>query len=120
MPVVIYVAVGGAIGALARFGVNQLTWSLYIGSFPVATLIVNAVGSLLIGLGWGVIENDLSKAFLLTGVLGGFTTFSAFSLETVRLFQNGDTNLALLNILLNNSLGILFCLAGFGLAKVMS
>jgi CrcB protein len=53
-------------------------------------------------------------------VLGGFTTFSAFSLETVRLFQNGDTNLALLNILLNNSLGILFCLAGFGLAKVMS
>jgi fluoride exporter len=120
MPVFIYVALGGAIGALARYGINLLTLFWYAGSFPVGTLLVNSLGGLLIGLGWSTIGNDMTKAFLLTGVLGGFTTFSAFSLETVRLFESGATGLALFNILLNNGLGIFFCFAGFSLAKVMS
>lgn len=120
MPVFAYIALGGALGALARYGIQLFTLSWYAGAFPLGTLIVNAIGALLIGLGWNMIGNDMNKAFLLTGLLGGFTTFSAFSLETVRLFENGATGLALFNILLNNGLGVLFCWAGFGLAKVMS
>lgn len=120
MPVFIYIALGGALGALARYGTNLISLSWYAGEFPIGTLLVNAIGSLLIGIGWSMIDNDTSKAFLLTGLLGGFTTFSAFSLETVRMFESGAVGLALMNVLLNNAIGILFCYGGFGLAKVMS
>ena len=108
---------GGAIGTLARYGLSGLTHKYFEGIFPIGTLIVNLTGSLLIGLIWGLSEtgNFTSgmKAFVFIGILGGFTTFSAYTLETLNLFRDGATKMALLNILLNNILGLLFVFFGF-------
>lgn len=95
------VFVGGGLGAAARHGVN-LTAARLIGvSFPWGTVIVNVVGSLLMGLivaflafrahaGW----SQHARLFLTTGVLGGFTTFSAFSLDVALLWERGEHGLA--------------------------
>lgn len=115
----LWIGLGGAIGAMLRYGVNLLVISTYTGPIPFATLLVNVVGSLLIGLGWSTIGNESMKAFLLIGLLGGFTTFSSFSMETIRLWENGEPLLAAGNILLNNSLAILFCLVGYGIGKAV-
>lgn len=113
------VGLGGAIGAMARYGCNLLLIQTDTGSFPAATLLVNALGSFLIGLGWTAIGQDSYRLLILVGVLGGFTTFSSFSLETIRLWQDGQTGLALWNILLNNITSIVMCLAGLGLGKTL-
>jgi len=83
---------------------------------------VNLIGSFIIGLLWGMFENQPAanlRTFLFVGVLGGFTTFSAYSIETLNLFRDGNVRLAILNILLNNLLGILLALGGFALAKLI-
>jgi CrcB protein len=96
----LWVALGGALGACARFAVAQLVpVNLHSTSFPWLTLTVNVLGSFLIGLLVGALStsvwfNDFGRAFLVTGVLGGFTTFSAFSLEVVQLAQAGQAGLA--------------------------
>ncbi len=84
--IVIFVGLGGAIGAILRYGVGVLV------ATPLATLTVNVIGSFLIGVVWVILAQkgfDRAAAFLITGVLGGFTTFSAFSLDALRLFESG-------------------------------
>jgi len=106
MNVYLWVGLGGALGACARFGVAQLFPVGSTGSFPWPTFLVNAIGALLIGFtvawvghsGW---FNDYGRAFLVTGILGGFTTFSAFSLEVVQLAQAGFITQALTYALLS-------------------
>jgi CrcB protein len=89
------VFLGGGIGAAFRHGVNRATYNLLSAGFPYGTLFVNVLGSLLIGalaelfLGKAGLSEE-SKLFLTTGFLGGFTTFSAFSLETALMWQRGD------------------------------
>ena len=93
------VAVGAAIGALLRWGTGQAINGLWAG-FPLGTLLVNALGGLLIGvvLVWlSRSPHELMALLLLTGVLGGFTTFSSFSAESLGLLQRGDWALALLH-----------------------
>jgi CrcB protein len=91
-----YVAAGGAIGSLARFGVG-LALPERGGVIPLATLLVNVTGSLLIGLLAPTIAARAdARAFLMVGLCGGYTTFSAFSLETVRLMQSGRLGTAML------------------------
>ena len=115
------VAVGGAIGASLRFltGVGILR---LIGptSFPVAILSVNVVGSFLMGVFVVLAANrgltHLSP-FVMTGVLGGFTTFSAFSLETVTLYERGDFGQAILYVAASVALSILGLAAGLMLAR---
>ena len=90
----LWVSLGGAIGACARFSVAQWLAAGQPGSFPWPTFVVNACGALLIGLAIGWFGqsgwfSDYGRAFFVTGVLGGFTTFSAFSLEVVQLAQAG-------------------------------
>jgi fluoride exporter len=81
------VAVGGALGSLARYGVSRL-WPATPGGFPVPTLTVNLIGSFAIGLLYmwvlarGGLGTDNARLFWMVGVLGGFTTYSAFALET--------------------------------------
>ncbi len=84
---VLFVAVGGAVGASARYGVSLLTLAWLGAGFPWATLAVNVLGSFAIGMlaGQGIAGN--ARLFWVTGVLGGFTTFSAFSLEAVGLWE---------------------------------
>ncbi len=87
------IALGGALGASARFLAN-LAAARWLGtSFPWATLFVNVLGSFLMGVLFvALVEKGASRAapFLMTGILGGFTTFSAFSLDAMTLWERGD------------------------------
>jgi CrcB protein len=97
IPTVIQVALGGALGASLRYGVNVSASRLFGTGFPVATLVVNVLGSFLMGLlAASLLERGEGRLapFLLTGVLGGFTTFSAFSLDAVRLWERGEATAA--------------------------
>lgn len=117
---IVLVMVGGAMGSLARFLLAGFAQRYVNNGFPIGTVLVNLIGSFIIGFLWGVFENQPAsqlRAFLFVGVLGGFTTFSAYSLETLNLFKDGNIRLALLNILLNNVLGILLALGGLAVAK---
>ena len=98
------VATGGALGSGLRYMVQTVTHSMLGHDFPYGTLMVNTVGSLLIGyLALALPELDESAPYLrlliITGVLGGFTTYSAFSIDTLQLIQDGQLSKAGLNII---------------------
>jgi CrcB protein len=101
MPVVLQIAIGGAIGAVFRYLVGVQVSRLAGSAFPWATLAVNVSGSFVMGLAAMVLlhrgDPGLHRyaPFLMTGILGGYTTFSAFSLETVLLVERGRADLAL-------------------------
>ncbi|WP_310383979.1 CrcB family protein [Roseateles sp.] len=108
------VAGGAAVGALARWGTGLWLNERYasVAGFPLATLLVNLGGGLLIGMAmawFGRNPNDLLKLLLVTGFLGGLTTFSAFSGESLALLQRGEVSLALWH-------GALHTLGGLGCA----
>lgn len=91
------VSIGAALGALARWQVGLLLNTRWTG-FPLGTLLVNVVGGFLIGMAleWlGRQPNDLLKLLLVTGFLGGLTTFSAFSGESLALLKHGELGMAL-------------------------
>ena len=93
------VFLGGGLGAMCRHGVNVLAAQLVGTRYPVGTFAINVLGSLLIGVlaEWFAQRSHLSpylRLFLITGILGGFTTFSAFSLEVGLLHERGDTTAA--------------------------
>lgn len=88
------VALGGAIGSAARYLVNVGAQSVFGPGFPVATLAVNVIGSFAMGLlvvALAPLGGQRLAPFLMTGILGGFTTFSAFSLDAVMLWERGQT-----------------------------
>jgi CrcB protein len=95
MPGFVWVGLGGCLGAVARYAVGLLPFaSLGLGAFPLATFVINAVGSLCIGVVAGLADTGAGLPqnvvlFLKTGVCGGFTTFSTFSLETFGLLEDG-------------------------------
>ena len=107
------VALGGALGACGRFGVNLLApWGG--AGMPWGTLAVNAIGGLVMGALFATAADN--RALLLfggVGVLGGFTTFSAFSMETVRLMQRGEMALAAIYATLSVLLSVGAALAGY-------
>ncbi|MDP2323403.1 MAG: fluoride efflux transporter CrcB [Gammaproteobacteria bacterium] len=117
-------ASGGAVGSVLRYAVAGITQRLYSTggsaavSFPVGTLVVNVTGSFLIGLLMGLAESRAvltaeTRLLLVTGLLGGYTTFSAFSLETLMLFRAGQTGTALSSVVLQVLLGVAAAFAGF-------
>lgn len=119
---IILVLAGGALGTLARFLLSGVAQKYVSNGFPIGTLAVNLIGSFFIGLLWGVLENQPAnqvRAFVFVGVLGGFTTFSAYSIETLNLFRDGSIRYAVLNIILNNVLGILLALCGIAISKFL-
>jgi len=92
MPVVLWVALGGAIGSAARYGVNVWSGRMFGSEFPWHTLIVNTLGCFVMGALTEMMVSKLhvgqeTRAFLTTGILGGFTTFSAFSLDFAYLVE---------------------------------
>ena len=94
------VFLGGGLGAALRHAANQAALALFGAGFPFGTLLVNITGSTAMGLvaGWLAIRSALPpqlSLFLTTGFLGGFTTFSAFSLDAVTLWERGDHGLSL-------------------------
>ena len=117
----IYVAGGGALGASLRFFVQSIS-KLYFPNFPVGTLIVNIIGSFLIGLlanyfNSKEISELFYKYFIIIGLLGSFTTFSAFSIETIELFKEGRILLSLIYIFLSFVLTISAAFLGLSLNK---
>ncbi len=96
------IAAGGALGALMRYWVSIATYAWLGRGFPWGTLAVNVLGSFLMGILYILLLERLSsspemRAFLLIGFLGAFTTFSAFSIETLNLLEDAQTGKALLN-----------------------
>ena len=97
---------GGGIGATARYGLQGAIYKMTGAGFPYGTLVVNVVGSFLIGLLMTSFEerfmiNPSLRVFLTIGILGGFTTFSSFSYETMALLRDGSYMLGLGNIALS-------------------
>ncbi|WP_448501805.1 fluoride efflux transporter FluC [Sphingomonas sp.] len=117
------VMAGGALGAAGRHGVNRLTvqWLGYV--YPWATLFVNVVGSLIMGLVIGALArieggHEPARLFLCVGILGGFTTFSAFSLEMANMLDRGDLGAALGYALASVVGSVLAVYAGLMLMRV--
>lgn len=112
------VALGGALGATARHAAALATYRLFGPGFPLATLFVNVVGCFLIGLillpglDTAPAVGATTRLFVVTGILGGFTTFSSFGYETVALAAGGRVGPAALNIALNVVLGLSAVVAG--------
>lgn len=110
-------AAGGAAGTLARYGVSVWADRAARGVFPAGTMAVNLAGCFLIGALWALFERSLispgQRLFLMTGFLGGFTTFSTFGLETFSLMRDGEYWAAALNAAVNNIAGVGLVLAGF-------
>ena len=124
MNVILLVAIGGAVGSVARYlmaaGVQSSTgWA-----FPIGTVLVNILGCFLIGMlyVWLVVRpdprNDL-RALLMVGVMGGFTTFSSFSLETITLAMNGNAGGAILNVVISMVACLVATTIGISLARLI-
>ena len=118
------VAAGGAIGALARYGVNGLAERLGPASFPLGTLLVNVTGCLMVGvLAYFMLDRPVlgahQRLLLVTGFLGGLTTFSAFGYETFALARAGDWGWAGLNVAANVVLSLAAVWAGWGGARAI-
>ena len=116
------IAVGGAFGALMRFFVSTGTYLLLGRGFPYGTLVVNVLGSLLMGALFVVLSERLAlgpewRAGLLVGLLGAFTTFSTFSLETLVLLEEGRWLTASANVFLSVLLCLLATWIGLTLAR---
>lgn len=118
------VALGGALGSVARFSLSGYILHHTIGwKFPAGTFTVNVVGCLVAGVLAGLAEkHDLFSAdtrlFLFTGILGGFTTFSAFGMETMFLIRRGELLVAGANIVLSVAAGLIALWLGLGLAAL--
>lgn len=115
------IALGGAIGSVCRYGLGGLAYRLLGSVFPWGTLAVNLAGSLIIGFLWAVFERGAIgpnlRLFLFIGILGGFTTFSSYTLETFSLFRENETQLAITNMLVSNIVGVAAVFIGFAIFR---
>jgi len=118
---VLAIAGGGAIGALLRYWVANGVYALSGRAFPYGTLAVNVLGSLLMGFVYVWLLERMAggvalRAFVLIGLLGAFTTFSTFSVETLNLIESGQLGRAALNMLLS----VVLCVAAAGLGVLLA
>ena len=127
MTSLLLVFLGGGIGASARHGINVAALRALGPGFPWATLIINVTGSILMGLLAGYLAfraggnlTQHARLFLATGVLGGYTTFSAFSMDAALLMERGATGQALLYVLGSVVLSILGLFAGLWLVRALT
>ncbi len=117
----IIIGLGGSIGAVLRYELDNLIINATNTNFPWGTLGVNLIGCFVIGLSYKVFYYELLhnhfQKLIVTGFLGALTTFSSYSYATLMLFEKGNINLGLLNLLLNNVFGILFAYFGAQIAE---
>lgn len=125
LKLLLWVSAGGALGSVLRFIVGGWAQRLApFGQFPLGTLAVNVLGCLLIGLLAGLAEyrqalDPGQRAFLIVGLLGGFTTFSAFAFETLSLAQEGALGRAMLNVVLQVVVGLTAAFCGYAAARLL-
>ena len=123
MNTLLAVFLGGGLGSLSRYGISILMVRLQLNNFPWATLISNTASAFIIGILMGSqlvgkdADSSIWKYFLAVGFCGGFSTFSAFSMETVELAQNGNMHMAAINGLANLFFSITATSAGILIAK---
>lgn len=127
MPSILLVFLGAGIGGVLRHGVNMLSPRLFGTGFPAGTLCINVLGSFLIGAiaGWLAFRAQApwslsARLFIITGILGGFTTFSAFSLEFALLVERGATGLAALYVAASVGLSLAAVFAGLMLVRAFA
>ena len=117
MKLILLVGAGSFLGGIFRFLLSELIQTKTLSSFPYGTLTVNLIGCFAIGIVFGFVERgQLSmewRVLVATGILGGFTTFSAFSMETFSMIRSGNIFNAALYILLSIGIGILATAIGF-------
>lgn len=118
---ILAVMIGGAVGSISRYLLFLATQRVGDGAFPVGTLAANLLGSFAIGLLWCFFEGSRLtnewRLFIFTGFLGGFTTFSTFTLETTQLFKAGEWRTGLLYLGISNGLGLLLVFSGYYFAR---
>jgi len=119
---IMLLAVAGACGALARYGLSGFVQQLCGARFAWGTLAVNALGCLLFGLVWTLAEERLVisgeiRAILLTGFMGAFTTFSTYAFETAGFLNDSQWTLAAANVVSQNVLGLVCVLAGLAAGR---
>lgn len=116
------IGLGGFLGAIARYLASGWAQRLTPGAYPVGTLLVNALGCLLIGAAMGALEDrgglpPMIRLGAVTGFLGAFTTFSTFGYETIELVRDGQWPAAGLNVLANCAVGFGAVIVGRGLIR---
>ncbi len=123
MKIILAIGIGSCIGGMARYLLSQFIQNKFLSAFPYGTLGVNIIGCFLIGIVFGLSErgniNMEWRLFLATGVLGGFTTFSAFSNETVGLLRDGQLWHAFTYITTSVVIGLLATFTGISLIKFL-
>ena len=120
---ILFLALAGALGAVSRYALGGLAHNILGNSFPYGTLIVNVIGSLLIGF---IMQISLStdmvspqmRTIIIIGFLEAFTTFSAFSYETASLLEDGSLAAASINIVANVALSLVAVFLGIGLGRM--
>jgi CrcB protein len=120
----ILIALGGALGSVCRYGLSTVVQRLTSPFFPYGTFAVNVAGCLVFGVIMGAARERFvlgpsARAFLLIGILGGFTTFSTFTYETFALLQDGETVRALTNALGQLVCGLVALWAGYALVAAL-
>ena len=112
---IILVGLGGFVGSSLRYMITLATYRQAGANFPIGTFVVNLMGSFIIGLvlASAMNENNTWKLLVATGFCGGFTTFSAFSMEGMKLISNGSFNAALLYMFGSLIFGLALCAAGY-------
>ncbi|PIQ63245.1 MAG: fluoride efflux transporter CrcB [Bacteroidetes bacterium CG12_big_fil_rev_8_21_14_0_65_60_17] len=120
---VVYVALGGAMGAVMRFAVSNVVLRTMGAAFPWGTLAVNMLGSFIAGLLWSILGQTVGQqrlnALFVIGMMGAFTTFSTFSLESFRLYEEAGLPPALLNVAANNIGALLAVIGGIYLGRTL-
>ena len=124
MQKIILIGLAGLIGTLGRYWLSGLVARQYGETFPWGTLVVNVVGCFLAGALYYLMEerflvSPTLRSVILIGLLGGFTTFSSFGLQTFTLLREGEFALAAMNITLSNFVGLLMLWAGYSLVKAL-
>jgi CrcB protein len=120
----ILIGLGGLVGTLCRYWLSGLIARQYGETFPWGTLIVNVVGCFLAGSLFNLTEerflvSPTLRTVVLIGMIGGFTTFSSFGLQTFTLVREGEFGLAALNVTISNLLGLLMVWAGYSLVRAL-
>jgi CrcB protein len=118
----LFIGIGGAIGSILRYLTSVIVTKFWANQFPLATLITNVLGCFIIGLFIGLLEknnlaNSSLKWFLITGLCGGYTTFSAFGFENYSLFQSNNSSLAYIYIAMSVLVGIFAVWLGLFVSK---
>lgn len=117
------IAAGGAAGALLRYAVSGWVQQQLGASFPWGTLAANLIGCFMIGFLWAWAERALFSpevsAFIFIGVIGAFTTFSTYSLETLNLLRDGEAFLAAGNVLVSTAFGLLCVFGGLAAFRLL-